>query len=415
MGTYDSLYSALSGMNANGLAISVVGDNLANLNTIGYKASRATFQDVLGQTLIGSTGARRLGQGVSLKSIDQIHSQGGFQTTGRETDLAIAGNGFFVVRDPEGGPEAQYFTRAGQFTYDDGLLLSPSGYRLQGYMADPTGSMGTTVGDLDVGGATSAPNATTGATLGVNLYLQDGQTSLAPGATVDATNAHYSTEMTVYDSLGEAHQVTYYFAQADDPATAGTTEWAVNAVSDGASVGSGTLTFDGTSALTGGSPLTLNLALTNGATTPQAVTVDLAGSTWRAGKSGVTGMSQDGYAAGSLENLAIGDDGTITGTFSNGKTRTLARLALATFASTDGLERQGGNVWSRTPSSGEPLIGAAGTDGRGAVMASTLEASNVDLTQEFIQLITAQRGFQASSRTVSTVDQILQEAVSLKR
>lgn len=416
MGTWDSMYTALSGMNANALSISVVGDNLANLNTIGFKAGRATFQDVLGQTMIGATGSRRLGQGVALGSLDQIHSQGGFQATGSVTDMAISGNGFFVVRDASGGAEANYFTRAGQFLLDaEGNVVTPAGLRLQGYMADVSGAMGGAPTDLNLGEIRWPGQVTTSAELDVNLPtdVEPIDTGSLP---FDATNPdtyHRQTSFQVYDSRGDAHTVRVYFTKNQNE-----NEWEWNATVDGTDVtpvGANLLTFDGDGNLTSGQISSLTFDPPNGATAGQVIELDFTGTTYGSGGFSVRDVTQDGKAAGELESITVGEDGTITGTFDNGRTRDLARVALALFDSAQGLQREGGNLWSRTPQSGEPLIAGAGDGGRGAIVASHLEGSNVDMTQEFVNLIAAQRGFQASSRTITTVDQLLNETVNLKR
>jgi flagellar hook protein FlgE len=416
MGTWDSMYTALSGMNANALTISVVGDNLANLNTIGFKAGRATFQDILGQTLIGATGARRLGQGVALGSLDQLHSQGGFQATGSVTDMAISGNGFFVVRDASGGAEANYYTRAGQFLLDaEGNLVTPAGLRLQGYLADVSGAVGGAPADLNLGAVHWPGQVTSRAELELNLPLEAEpiNSGAIPFDPTDPTTFHRQTNFQVYDSLGQAHTVRLYFTKSDNPG-----EWEWNATVDGVDVtpiGANQLLFDTEGNLIGSPISSLTFDPTNGATAGQGIELDFTGTTHNAGAFSVRDLSQDGKATGELESITLREDGTVTGTFSNGRTRDLARVALALFDSVQGLQRQGGNLWSRTPQSGEPLIAGAGDGGRGMIVASHLEGSNVDMTQEFVNLIAAQRGFQASSRTITTVDQLLNETVNLKR
>ena len=420
MGTYDSMYTALSGMNANSLAISVVGDNLANLNTVGYKASRATFQDVLGQTMIGAMGSRRLGQGVTLKSIDEIHTQGGFQATGNVTDLAIAGNGFFVVRDANAAAEGQFYTRAGQFMLDNqGNVVTPSGMRLQGYVADASGAMGSALGDINLQDAEWPAKATESVTMRLNLPANDKpiDTNEHPFDPNDAGSYNDKTSVTVYDSLGRAQSVDVYFVKGDN------NEWSWIAGRKDASdtfveAGNGILSFDTEGQLADGTG-SLFIDPGDGAADGQNIAIDFGfgptGSSSRAGAFDVRSLSQDGSSGGALEAIRVDDDGTITGTFENGKSRELARVALAMFDSVGGLERKGGNLWARTVDSGEPLIGAAGDGGRGLIVAGHLEASNVDITKEFVELIAAQRGFQASSRTITTVDQLLSETVNLKR
>lgn len=415
MGTWDSMYTAMSGMNANSLAISVVGDNLANLNTAGYKATRATFQDVLGQTLIGAMGSRRLGQGVSLKSLDQIHSQGGFQATGNVLDMAISGNGFFLVRDAAAGAEADFYTRAGQFLLDaQGNVVTPAGMRLQGYMADAEGVMGPALTDINLTGVEMAAHATEEVDLDLHLTAdtQGIDTAATPFDPADDATYHHQTSFTVYDSLGQAQTVNVYFTKN----LAGEWEWNARiGDTDVTPAGNNVLSFDTDGNLVGGQTASIVFDPPNGAAQGQTIALDFAGTTMSAGSWGVRTQRQDGYAGGALETITVGEDGVITGTFDNGRSRDLARVALATFDNVQGLERRGGNLWSRSPASGEPIVAGAGESGRGLVVASHLEASNVDLTQEFVNLIAAQRGFQASSRTITTVDQLLSETVNLKR
>ncbi len=421
MGTYDALYTAVSGMNANQTAISVIGDNLANLNTVGFKASRANFQDVLGQTLLGSAGAQRTGQGVSLQNIEALHTQGGFQSTGYDTDLAISGNGFFVVRDADGAASSNHFTRAGQFRLNsDGFLVTPGEMRLQGYAADSNGVLSSSLSDLCLDDVTTAPEATSTITTDGNLDPSadaiDAAVAFDPA---DSDSYNHKTSFLVHDSLGETHSVEVYYRKS----SAGEWEW--HAYDEGdttTELGTGGLTFDTSgelSATTGAG--TISFTPDNGAAAMNVAmdfgTIGEDGAVTQHGGSRGYDLvyDADGSAAASLTSVTVENDGSVLGSFENGESQVLAQVALATFDGVEGLERQGGNLWSMSTTSGQPHIGAAGDGGRGLIYAGAVETSNVDITSEFVHLIEAQRGFQAASRTVTTVDSLLQEAVNLKR
>ena len=412
MGSFDCFYTALSGMQANTTSISVVGDNLANLNTVGFKSSRASFQDILGQSLVGSMGSKRMGQGVSLKSIDQLHTQGGLESTGRVTDLAIAGNGFFMVKDQAGGADQTMYTRAGQFLLDQqGFLVTPSGMRLQGYTATE-GVMGTALGDIELGGLTSPARGSS--EIDVQVHLPADQ---------DPEADPYTSEGQVYDSLGRSHavEITYtYDADGVWNWTATSGEPAVEGDSP-PEVGSGTISFDANGAIDGTATGTITLNPGTDASDPQDITINFGAageagaSTYGQGPFASKGFQSDGRVEGELESINIRDDGSIEGTFSNGTTEAVAQVALAVFDNVQGLQRQGGGLFAASPDSGQPTVGAAGTGPRGNILSNHLETSNVDMTREFVNLITAQRGFQAASRTITTADQLLAEAIQLKR
>ena len=433
MSLMTALYSGASGLDANSTELSVVGDNISNANTIGFKGSRAAFADAMAQNLIGSTptGAGQRGLGVKLQMVQKILSQGSLINTGISTDLGIEGQGFFAVRGQSNGKDGTYFTRAGQFTVDqDGYLVNLTGMKVQGYTADSTGSINaTTIGDLQIGNAGTSPRPTAEITLKANLQAD----ATVPPAFVaaDAANtSNFASSTTVFDSLGKPHQVDIYFRK---DAAAGTWSW--HALTDGGNLTGGTagtatqiatgaLTFD-----TQGRLATMTESSTFnpiGAVNPQTLDFNfgdptggggtgLEGITQFAAPSSASFVNQDGYDSGSLVRVNIDSSGQIVGVFTNGQTRTLAQVALANFEAPDQLARVGGNLYQQTRTSGVPTMGQPATADRGTIVAGTLEQSNVDMAAEFIRMISAQRGFQANSKTLTTADQLLAELMTIKR
>jgi flagellar hook protein FlgE len=426
MSIWTSLYTATSGLGAHGDAISIVGDNIANSSTIGFKASRADFEDIIGGT---APNGQRVGAGVRMGGVEALFGQGAIQQTGRSLDMGIRGNGFFVLAGTHDGAEGTYYSRDGRFLLDkDGVLVNGDGLKLQGYLIDPTGQTASTASDLPIGGV-SAPRATT--TLDMSVNLDASATPPAAWNPADpAGTANYSTSTTVYDSLGNAHRADVYFRAS------GGGNWEWHAMVDGGElaggtagtpteIASGTLSFTTSGAMQAQTTASSSASFA-GAAPNQVIAFSfgdpiaaggtgLAGSTQFAGASSVTGLSQDGFAAGALVDVSIADDGTITGRFSNGQTRPMARVALATFASETNLERAGSQLFRVTQGSGEALVGAAGSGERGAISSGSLEGSNVDLSNELVTLIAYQRAFQANARTVTTADEMLTEITHLKR
>lgn len=427
-----TLNTGASGIRSHGQALGAVGDNIANVNTVGFKKARAGFQDVLSNSPSGaSSNVPNIGAGSRLAHVDQMWTQGALITTEAPTDLAVAGDGLFVVSGNFGGVDGQFFTRAGQFSFDaNGNLVNPGGMTLQGYLVQDDGTMGTELADLAVAGGTIPATPSTAIDMAVQL-----DSEAAVPAAFDPLNAsgtsNFSTSVSVYDSLGNGHEVTTYFRKS----AANSWEWF--ALTDGANLtggtagvptqgATGTLTFTTDGALDQETPGASTWDFL-GATAGQAIAFDfgtsitgdggtgLDASTQFAADSTINELSQDGFAAGTVAAVGIEGDGTITGAFSNGQRRTLGRVALATFASLDGLERAGSGLWTSTLESGEPLIGGAETGNRGSLVAGALEQSNVDLGQEFVDLIAYQRGFQANSRIISTADEVYTELVNLKR
>ncbi len=421
-----AMWAGVSGLSAEGQALGVVGDNVANSNTIGFKQSRAIFEDVLGGAL-----GQNLGGGVRMARSQQLFAQGSVVNTGQATDLALTGDGFFVVKGTVGGVSGEFYSRAGQFTTDaQGFMVNPSGLRLQGYAANPAGGFSATLGDISVPTTPLPPKATTSFEVVANLDASETPPAL-PWDPADPTNtSNFSTSTTLYDSLGNPHAAEIYYVNTG-PGT-----WDYHAVVDGAEVaggtpgtpfefGSGSLTFDTNGYLqdhvAGAS--TVDFV---GATPGQAITFDF-GTPISAGGTGIDGLTQfgspsnvtsqeqDGYSSGALTGVQIDGDGVVNGIYSNGEQVALAQIAVAKFASNDGLARAGQNVWMATRDSGEAALGAASSGGRAAIVAGALEQSNVDIAAQFVELITHQRAFQANSKTITTADEMLQELVNLKR
>lgn len=439
MGT--AIYTGVTGLLAHQNRLDVIASNIANVNTTGYRGSRVIFQDLFSQTLqggrapVGNFGGgnpMQIGLGVRLGSIDVDYTQGSLITTGKSSDLAIQGAGFFVLYDGA----TNYFTRDGSFTLNaDGLLIDPStGLRVQGYLANTQGIIdpNAVLSDLQIPvGGTAIVKATGQVDLIGNL-----DSDAAVGDVIQRT-------VRVYDSLGTSRDVDItYTKRAQVTVSGGATlynawTWQADYTNvDGATntVGSGTLVFDSDGAFftegtlagsdvtprAAGTPeVSISLAdfgsLVSFPTTPFDFDIDFSTITELSADSDVTMSSQDGFPRGVLESFNIGDDGTINGVFTNGLTRIIGQVAVATFANDGGLSRFGDNLFRDTPASGTAQIGFANSGGRGQVSGGVLEGSNVDLGTEFSNLIVTQRGYQANARTVTASDTVLQETVNLVR
>ncbi len=420
-----SMFSAVSGLRNHQTMMDVVGNNISNVNTTGFKSSTTVFQDVLSQVLrgagaptatAGGTNPATIGLGSRVAGITTNFAQGALQLTGRTTDFAIQGDGFFTVN--QGGNVL--YTRAGSFSADAmGRLVTQDGAFLQGWQADAAGNVNTNgpitsvvipVGDI------IAPVQTGTMRLGGNLPSD-----------AEVGDVIANSEV-VYDAQGNAVTVRFEFTKT------GANTW--NAVyryvdgtgalqppppGPGAALAGAPLTFDAAGELTSGYALTIPGGAIPGFGPGDPITVDLgaAGAPNRITQYGEMStlaiLDQDGSAAGSLQSFTVGQDGLIIGSYSNGRSRAIGQLALATFNNPEGLEKVGGSNYRATVASGLAQIGVAGQGGRGLISVGTLEMSNVDLANEFTNLIVAQRGFQANSRVVTTSDELLQEVVNLKR
>ena len=408
MGILTSLFTAVSGLSAYGNALSITGNNVANVGTVGYKSSRAAFADLVAQSLAGGSPSDQVGLGVFLNDVQGNFSQGSLTNTGKTLDLAIDGNGFFHVRNASG---SDLYSRAGQFEVDSrGRVVDPSGFFLQGFQANAAGVLNGTVGDITIGSINSAPRATTVGTVVANL---DAAATIPAGAfsVTDPTTYNFSTGMTIHDSLGGPHQLQFYFVKTS---TANT--WNLfRQIDGGAAVAATNLVFGNSGALTSGGSQALSLPIAGGAATPQAVTMDFSSMTQFGSRSTLLDQTQDGFAAGSFDRFTVDTEGRLIAQFTNGETRTLAQVVLNRFNNPDGLVRQGDNVFTESIESGAAIQGTSGTNGLGRIVSGALEQSNVDLGKEFVDMIITQRAFQANSRAITTSDEMLQELLNLKR
>ena len=406
-----SLFAGISGLNANSTAMTVIGDNIANVNTTAFKANRSMFANVLSQSLGGSLSSG-IGRGVEFWGTSPLWSQGSLENTASPTDLAINGKGFFVVQDDTG---ANYYSRAGQFYLDDvGDMVNPDGLYVQGYEIDSSGNLGSLTTISIPGERISAPSPTAAFSFDLNL---DSET---------ATNGTFSTSQSIFDSLGNALPLTLTFTKQ---AAAQTWSVAASVPSPNGPVtiggaASATLTFDSAGNLTAPAvDQTLSIALSNGAATPLAITWDLYDDTGTS-LGDITGFSsastttfqyQDGYTSGILQGISVDEDGVVTAAYSNGQLIPTYQIALADFPSYDGLTKMGKNLYAESLNSGQPMLGVAGNGRIGSITSSAIEMSNIDLAQEFVKMITTQRAFQANSRVITTSDEILSELINIKR
>jgi flagellar hook protein FlgE len=404
------MYSGVAGLMAHQTEMDVIGNNIANVDTVGFQSSSAVFESQVSQTMqgagapgatTGGTNPLQVGLGVSVASIQVDETQGSMQSTGVPTDLAIDGGGMFVLS--QNGQN--YYTRAGSFGLDaNANMVDPAnGMYVMGWQADATGAINTNAPIAPVQiplGNTIIAQATSAASMQGNL-----NSASAVGATVAST-------VSVNDSLGNSISVNLTFTNT------GPDQWSWTAAGPGVTVGAfnqGTVTYNaqgGVAAQTGG----LELAdPTSGAAIPQDIAMDLSNVTQFSEASSVSPKTQNGYTAGTLTSFNIGQDGTITGTFTNGVIKPLGQVALAGFSNPGGLQAVGSSLNVATPNSGPVQIGTAESEGRGNIQSGTLEMSNVNLADQFTSMIVTERGYQANSKIITTADEMLQDLVNLKR
>ncbi len=409
-----AMYSGISGLMVYGDAMNVTGDNIANINTTGFKSSRAIFADILANSVANGSTTLQFGRGALINNVTQEFSQGSFESTGNATDMAVQGTGFFVVRDKSSG--GMFYTRAGQFTMNkDGLLVNPNDAVVQGYRMTTNASgvvtRAGTASDIDITGVQSTPRETSIFRLGINL-----DASASAGAT-------FSSSFNAYNSLGEATTVTYTFTKQT---TAQTWNYvAASSIGSVTSGASGSVTFNSAGQITapatdqsititgfgsGAGNLTMAWNLRN-----DSAGVPYYDVTGYAAESVTSSVVQDGFSTGVLRGTSVDQEGIISGLFSNGQTQQLWQIELADFLSPWGLSRQGNSLFAETRQSGQPILGIAKAGGFGTIYGSSLELSNVDLGQQFVDMIANQRAYQANSRIITTVDTMLQEAINLKR
>lgn len=521
MGLMSAMYDGISGLNVHSQAMSVVGNNLANSSTVGFKSTSIQFEDMVYANITTGNTIGQVGLGASIASIYGDFSQGAFETTSSATDLAISGNGFFMVRNEN--TDSVYYTRAGNFTFNtDGYLVDPNGFVVQGWKAttDSSGNVSSTgaLGDIQLDSYVLAPQATTKLRMVTNLN------SSSSDNTTDATDPYfalfktwdgqadtpladssyaYQSTIKVYDEAGGSHTVTVYYDKVSN--SSGQTTWeytvtcnpdedgrtingtALNTTSAAGILVTGTITFNSAGVMTNMSAFTLSsnasgdmkdlsnwvpanfssdgyptftanfAGVSNGNTTLEAgamsVKLDLGihstitnggwnstvasaadvgtdvtslptivsaktdntTTTSYSTSSSILDQSQDGYAAGYLQSVAVDSEGVVSATYSNNQTKSLFLVGLADFTNEQGLHREGSNLYSKTLESGEPRIGTADNSGFGTISSGTLEQSNVDTATQMVNMITYQRGFQANSKVITTVDSMLSEVIQLKR
>ncbi|MEX5216251.1 MAG: flagellar hook protein FlgE [Nitrospira sp.] len=408
MGILTGMFTAVTGLNSYGNAMSVIGNNIANVGTIGFKSSRATFAELVSASLAAGAGSDQIGLGVFMNDVQANFTQGSLTTTGKTFDLAIDGNGFYLLNDSAG---AGFYSRDGQFKVNNqGQIVNAGGFLLQGYQADANGNITNTVDNITLTSNAVPPQITSTASIRANL---DANATAPTGAfnVSDPTTYNFSTGLPVYDSLGNAQQLRLYFVKTS---TANT--WNLySQVGSAAAVAQTNLAFNASGALTSGGSQAMSLVIPGGATTPQTVTVDFSNITQFGSPSGVIDQVQNGFAAGTLDRISVDAQGKVVAQFTNGVTRALAQVVLNRFVNPEGLAKGGDNLFIESIESGAPLSGAATTNGLGKVVSGAVEQSNVDLGKEFVDMIITQRAFQANSRAITTSDEMLQELVNLKR
>jgi flagellar hook protein FlgE len=426
--------TALSGIRAANTDLKVTGNNIANASTTGFKNSRAEFGDVYASSLLGS-GSNTPGSGVSLQKIRQQFSQGNPNFTGNQLDLAINGAGMFILDDAGD----QLYGRDGTFGLDkDGYIVNNSGSNLQGYMADENGNMGGTLESLRVEVNNQAPAATSKVELGFNLdareQVLDPNVPPVPANYFDSSDPatyNHATSAKVYDSLGNAHTMSQYFIKTDDT----NNEWLMEVEIDGEGVsGAGapyTFSFDSDGSLPlpvpdmkieNWTPKLLDESVDppvltpNGAEALAAATIelDLTNATQYGSGFSVDSLNQDGYTTGRLAGIDIDEAGNIFARFTNGEAETIGQVALANFNNLEALKPVGSTLWAQTSGSGEVIVGAPGSASLGEIQAGALEESNVDLSEQLVNLIIAQRNFQANSKTIETANQTTQTIINLR-
>lgn len=414
----DGLFSGRSGIQAHGTAISVLADNIANGNTTGFKAARADFTDLLAGSLGGGGGATSTGSGSAVGKITRILNQGTFESTGRGLDVGIDGNGFLVVQDDFG---SRYYTRAGNLQVNpEGKLLDQNGYQVLGFPSNGSGGLTT----LNVNSRVASDISTSQLSVSGNLDAASGLTSVPTTVTFAnlANSSSYQYSITVFDSLGASHDVTAYFFH-----TAANT-WQVNLYADGGDITAGTpgspsilgsinFSFTSSGALnTASTPgtVTLTPAWSNGSSTG-SIAVDFSNFTQFASANTIDSADQNGTGSGSVTGFSVQGDGTLIAKLDNGQTSSIGVIALASFANGEGLQRLGNSLFAESTDSGEAVIGNPGVGIFGSLQSGSLELSTADLAADFIKLISLQRGFQGSSRIISSINDLLNEVVNLAR
>jgi flagellar hook protein FlgE len=399
--------TAISGLHASMTDLSTIGNNVANASTTGFKKSRAEFADVYAASNVGVAGDTP-GSGVNVTRVAQQFSQGTVEFTESALDLAINGNGFFIVND--GG--ASFYTRAGAFGVDrEGYVVNAQNQRLQAFQADTTGSITGATGDLFINSANVTPAATSTIDIGLNLNSSSTVPSVATFDPTNTSSYNNATSTTIYDSLGNSHVATMYYVK-----TAANT-WATHTYVDGTAVnGPTTLGFSSTGALTtpASGQITTASFTPAGGGAAMTLTMDYGASTQYGSSFAVTNMVQNGYTTGTLSGIDVDTTGVIFARYSNGQAVTLGQVALANFANPQGLQPVGDTNWAETYEGGAPLVSAPGSGSLGLIQGGALEESNVDLSEELVKMIVAQRNFQANAQVIQTADQVTQSIINIR-
>ncbi len=427
MGILSSLYTGVSGMAAQGEALGVISDNIANANTIGFKASRAEFQDIISKNLKGILGGNQIGRGVKIGAVNPILTQGNVDSTDKVTDLAVSGDGYFKVK----GSDGDSFTRDGSFHFDrEGYLVTNDNQRVQGFQADEKGTILNKMADIKFPRALIPAKGTTEIKLDLNL-----DSRMEPTKKFDAkdpySTSHYSTGVEMYDSQGNKHLLSMFFNKTADR------EWSYHGMVDGkevtggeegmlSQVCTGSLKFTVDGKLDSQELSDASFNFKGGALQGQKIKLNFGDAIAEGGKgldgtkqygkgSDLISWNQDGAAAGTITSLSFNDEGNLTAVYSNGQAADLAQIALAKFENPEALFKVGNNRLKESRDSGGPSLGAPGSSGRGKLFAKSLERSTVDLATEFVNMIQNQRGFQANAKTITTTDELLNEVIQLKR
>ena len=399
-----SFSQAVSGLNAASSNLDVIGNNIANSATSGFKSSTAAFADMFA----GS----QTGLGTKVSAVIQNFGDGAINATGRNLDVALSGNGFFRLEDING---SVYYSRNGQLQRNaDGYLVNTEGLQVTGYPV--TGSPATVQTGADpvpiMIPTTQLPaKATTQGALQANLNSSDALPTMTPFDAKEVNSYNAKSSMTVYDSQGNDHQLDLYFVKTAN------NQWQVYPIdsSTGEASADFTMSFDENGQLTSDATQSITIQGSNGAAANQALTLDFTGSSQQnTGETQFGNPKQDGYAPGDLTGFTINDDGTIIGSYSNQRTQAMGQIVLSSFTNSEGLQPMGDNLWSESSSSGQPAIGTPGSGNFGTMTAGALEASNVDLSKELVNMIVAQRNYQSNAQTIKTQDQILNTLVNLR-
>lgn len=426
MGVVSTMSTAISGLEANGEMLAVISDNIVNANTTAFKGSRGEFSAILNEDKLNSSGGNQLGNGTKVTGITTVFTQGAVTRTNRNTDMALNGPGFFMMKSDRGST----YTRDGSFRFDkDGLLTNLSGARVQAYQATPEGKISGKLGDIRLTYSAIPAKPTNKISVHANLDARLPVTTPLNLERPEDT-AQFTTALQIFDSVGNSHAVSVFANRVSE------SQWEWYAMTDGGDmeggvrgqsspVARGTLDFDQNGKLAHVEQQVINSNFAGGAIPEQPLFFDFGdptdelgtgqkGTTQYGATSTVFRNSQDGYTAGHLADTIIDGDGLVTGVFSNGENRVLGQIALARFDANERLTKVGENMYVETPGSGQADIGKAKSNGRGAIATRSLEQSNIDLAGEFVEMIKAQRGFQASAKTIGTANEMLEEIINLK-